>query len=94
MARIQLLEGLLENRDSKVSILVIERTDKEDVGCSNKTQLRSFLFQTVYQGEQLKIWAERTLLLQRWRRVIDGYPTFNASAYHGEHFNVHWLLSK
>jgi hypothetical protein len=66
---------------------------------SNHTKLESFFFQTVYQGDHLKQWAEVSLLirsnlltttfqrskmLQRWRQVIDRYPTFNATAFHDE----------
>ncbi|KAI6225070.1 SSD domain-containing protein [Aphelenchoides fujianensis] len=50
----------------------------------NHTRLESFFFQTTYHGDHLKQWAERSRMLQRWRRVIDRYPTFNASAYHDE----------
>ncbi|KAI6208584.1 SSD domain-containing protein [Aphelenchoides besseyi] len=51
---------------------------------NNHTTLESFFFQTTYHGDHLKKWSERSMMLQRWRRVIDRYPTFNASAYHEE----------
>lgn len=50
----------------------------------NHTSLDSFFFQTVYQGEHLKLWAQRSQMLQRWRQVVDRYPTFNATVFHDE----------
>ena len=84
MARIQLLEGFYEATNRKVRRDAASLQANKLIVFSNRTTLRSFLFQTVYRGEQLKQWSERSIMLQRWRRVLDRYPTFNASAFHGK----------
>lgn len=51
---------------------------------SDNTVLDRFFFNTVYQGDHLKTWSERSMLLQRLRHVVDKYPMFNATAYQDE----------
>ena len=49
--------------------------------CSRGRRVRSFFFMTGYSGDLLADWSQRHLLLESWRRVVNDFPSLNATVY-------------
>ncbi|CAI4229885.1 unnamed protein product [Auanema sp. JU1783] len=51
-------------------------------GTEDHLVLEKFFFTAGFHGENLKIWSNRGVMLQEWRKVVDKYPDFGASVFH------------